>query len=209
MWFRSPKSSGDVLFRVRVAVFFLNVLSYRKFNSINFKLKVVKKKEKRADYIKNITLKWFLPFHSASPYRGRSYRQSDKPGSPPNKTSPLVSLPLHTGCLESGWFLQTAAYQAETTQKLYRNNLHYLTFSQQSWYPRQHSTYPWLKFRGELGLELADYSWAVVSLNEHLGGDSWLLEVLQAVGLETESKIRQVSFIKNVCPKVWNGSTYS
>lgn len=59
-----------------------------------------------------------LPFHNVSPYRGRSYRRLDKPGSPPNKTSPLVSLPLHTGCSESGWFPQTAAYQAETTQKV-------------------------------------------------------------------------------------------
>lgn len=48
------------------------------------------------------------------------------------------------------------------------------------------STYPWLKFGGELGLELADCSWAVVSLNEHLWGDDRMLEILQAVGLETK-----------------------
>ncbi len=62
-----------------------------------------------------------LPFHSASPYRGRLYRQLDMPGSPPNKTSPLVSLPLHTGCLESGWFLQTAACRAEKTHEFWHN----------------------------------------------------------------------------------------
>lgn len=52
------------------------------------------------------------------------------------------------------------------------------------------STYPWLKFGGELGLELADCSWAVVSLNEHLWGDGRMLEILQAVGLETKATVR-------------------
>lgn len=51
-------------------------------------------------------------FHSVFPYRGRLCMQWDTPGSPPSTTSPLVSLPLHTGCLKSGWSPQTAAYQA-------------------------------------------------------------------------------------------------
>lgn len=43
---------------------------------------------------------------------------------------------------------------------------------------QKHSAHPWLQVGGELGLEPADGSWAVVSLNKHLGGDGGLLEVL-------------------------------
>lgn len=64
-------------------------------------------------------IKAAVPFHSVSPYRGILYMQLGKPSSPPSKTPPLVSLPLRTSCLESGWFPQTAAYQAETTQTVY------------------------------------------------------------------------------------------
>lgn len=72
--------------------------------------------------IKQHNIEAVVPFHSASPYKGRLCRQLDKQGSPPNKTSLQVSLPLHTGCSASGWFLQTAVYQAETTQ-MFRINL--------------------------------------------------------------------------------------
>lgn len=104
-----------VLFRNCVAVFFLSCFI---FNILSIDLNSYK------IWLHKQNTEIVLPFHSVSPYKGRLYKPLDKPGSPPNKTSPQVSQPLHTGCSESGWFLQTAAYQAETTQK-FRNNLHY------------------------------------------------------------------------------------
>lgn len=72
--------------------------------------------------IKQHNIDAVVPFHSVFPYKGRLCRQLDKQGSPPNKTSLPISLPLHTGCSASVWFLQTAVYQAETTQ-MFRMNL--------------------------------------------------------------------------------------
>lgn len=116
-----------------------------------------------------------LPFHSVSPYRGRWCRQWDRPGSPLGKTSPQVSLPLHTGCSESGWSPQTVACQSEATpNNKTKTHAPAATFSVLLVITSM-GTYPRLKLRGELCLELADGSWAVVSLDKHLGGDSWLL----------------------------------